>query len=161
MYNRTACRVIYADTDRMGNAYYANYFRWFEIGRSELIRSLGLTYKKIEESGIFLPVSEAHCKYFSPIAYDEMLTIETHLDRGMKGGFKFDYRIYRTDEQLAAEGYTRHPCVNTEGRVVRPPKFLTELFKIPNSKLQIPNNKKKQSNEEIFKQSLSQMTDDR
>lgn len=136
--NRTTCRVIYADTDRMGHAYYANYFRWFEIGRTELLRSLGMTYKRIEEGGLFLPVSEAYCRFVSPVVYDEVLTVETSIDRRIKAGFKFDYRIYRakeqqpegqqSEDQLAAEGYTRHPCLNGEGKVVRPPKFLTALF---------------------------------
>lgn len=128
-YNKTACRVIYGDTDRMGYAYHAQYFRWFEIGRTELLRSFGLSYKAIEEKGIFLPVSEAHCNYVTPIMYDDTLIVETGLDDGVKGGFKFNYRLYReSDNQLIAEGYTRHPCVNGDGKVVRPPQFLLDLI---------------------------------
>lgn len=128
-YNKTSCRVIYGDTDRMGYAYHAHYFRWFEIGRTELLRSFGLSYKAIEEKGIFLPVSEAHCNYVTPIMYDDTLIVETGLDDGVKGGFKFNYRLYReSDSQLIAEGYTRHPCVNNDGKVVRPPQFLLDLI---------------------------------
>ena len=58
--NRTTCRVIYGDTDNMGQAYYGNYFRWFEIGRTELFRSLGISYASVESRGIFLPVAEAY-----------------------------------------------------------------------------------------------------
>jgi len=126
--HRITCRVIYGDTDIMGYAYHANYFRWFEMGRTEMFRSLGLSYKGIEERGIFLPVSEAHCKFISPVRYDEVLIIETSLDTSIRGGFKFDYRLLRQeDEQLLAVGYTRHPCVNEAGKVVRPPGFLMDI----------------------------------
>ena len=73
--HRTTYRVIYGDTDNMGVAYYANYLRWFEIGRTEMFRHLGLTYSEIEARGIFLPVAEAHCKYLAPAHYDELLVI--------------------------------------------------------------------------------------
>ncbi|UCD77272.1 MAG: acyl-CoA thioesterase [Desulfobacterales bacterium] len=127
--HRTTYRVIYGDTDNMGQAYYGNYFRWFEIGRSEMFRFLGLPYKAVEENGIFLPVAESHCKYASPAKYDDVLVIETSLDTKLKAGIKFDYKIFKEDGQtLIAEGYTKHPCVNREGRVVRPPQFLREVI---------------------------------
>ena len=75
--HKTTIRVIYGDTDNMGQAYYGNYFRWFEIGRNEMFRSLGLPYKSVEERGIFLPVAEAHCKYCVAAQYDDVLVIET------------------------------------------------------------------------------------
>jgi len=130
MFNhRTTCRVIYGDTDNMGQAYYGNYFRWFEIGRSEMFRSLGLAYKTVEDKGIFLPVSEAYCKYSTPAKYDDMLMIETSLDTKIKAGIKFDYKIYREDgKRLLAKGYTKHPCLNREGKVVRPPEFIKEII---------------------------------
>ncbi len=123
-------RVIYADTDKMGIAYHGNYLRWFEIGRSELFRSLGLTYKQIETRGnVYLPVLEAYCKYRAPAQYDDVLTIDTTLDRSVKGGMKFEYRIIGEDEQtIVAEGYTRHAFVDNQGRIVRPPGFLKELL---------------------------------
>ncbi len=128
--HRTNCRVIYGDTDNMGQAYYGNYFRWFEIGRNEMFRSIGLSYKAVEERGIFLPVAEAHCKYAAPAKYDDILVIETAVDHKIKAAIKFDYNIYREDGQtLVAQGYTKHPCVNREGKVVRPPDFIKELIK--------------------------------
>ena len=128
--HRTLVRVIYGDTDNMGQAYYGNYFRWFEIGRSEMFRSLGLSYKAVEENGIFLPVSEAHCKYTTPAKYDDILVIETSLDNKIKAGLKFEYKIYDGDgEILLAQGYTIHPCVNGEGKVVRPPRFIKDFIK--------------------------------
>jgi acyl-CoA thioester hydrolase len=127
--HRTTCRVIYGDTDNMGQAYYGNYYRWFEVGRSEMFRSLGLPYKAVEESGIFLPVAESHCKYALPAKYDDILVIETSLDPKLKAGLKFDYKIFKEDGRtLIAEGYTKHPCVNREGKVVRPPPFLREVI---------------------------------
>jgi acyl-CoA thioester hydrolase len=126
---RSTCRVIYGDTDGMGVAYHANYLRWFEIGRSELFRFLGMTYKDIESKGFYLPVSEAHCKFISPVIYDDILIIEASLDAKIKGGMKFDYKIFvKNDEKHHAEGYTRHACVNHEKKIVRRPEFLTELI---------------------------------
>ena len=128
--NRTFNRVIYGDTDKMGFAYNANYFRWFEIGRTELLRSLGLTYKAVETKGISLPVSEAFCKYIAPVIYDDILQIETTLDTRIKGGMKFDYNIFSEDgEKILAKGYTKHACVDRNGRVVRPPEFLVKFIK--------------------------------
>ena len=77
--------------DRMGQAYYGNFFRWFEIGRTEFFRALGLAYREIEERGILLPVSETWAKYHSPALYDETIVIETSVDPGVRAGIKFDY----------------------------------------------------------------------
>ena len=127
--HKTTCRVIYGDTDNMGQAYYGNFFRWFEIGRNELFRSLGLAYATVESRGIFLPVAETYCKYSVPARYDDFLTIETSLDSRLKGAIKFDYRIFGQDEKtLLAQGYTKHACLNREGKVVRPPQFIKEII---------------------------------
>ena len=127
--HKTTCRVIYGDTDNMGQAYYGNYFRWFEIGRNELFRSLGISYASVESRGIFLPVAEAYCKYSVPARYDDLLMIETSLDTRFKGAIKFDYRIYSQDEKtLLAQGYTRHACLTQEGKVGRPPTFIKEVI---------------------------------
>ncbi len=127
--HRTTYRVIYGDTDNMGQAYYGNYFRWFEIGRSEMFRFLGLPYKTVEEKGIFLPVAESYCKYATPAKYDDVLVIETSLDPKIKAGLKFDYRIFKEDgKTLVAQGHTKHPCLNHNGKVVRPPQFLREVI---------------------------------
>jgi acyl-CoA thioester hydrolase len=129
MKHRTTARVIYGDTDKMGYAYNGNYFRWFEIGRTEMFRSLGLPYREIEERGIFLPLSECGAKFTTPARYDELLVIETTLDTALKGAIKFDYRIYREDgATLVAQGFTKHACVDSAGRVVRPPAFIRELI---------------------------------
>ena len=127
--HRTTYRVIYGDTDNMGIAYYANYLRWFEIGRTELLRAWGLPYSEIESRGLLLPVAEAQCRYLAPAKYDDLLIIEASLDTGYKGGLRITYRVMSQDEQnLHATGYTRHAFVNTQGRVVRPPKFMRDLI---------------------------------
>jgi len=127
--NKTKCRVIYGDTDNMGFAYYANYLRWFEIGRTEMFRSLGLTYKEIELKGIYLPVSEALCKYLSPVQYDDIIVIETTLDLAVRGGMKFDYCLFKEeDKKKIAKGYTKHACIDKNNRVVRPPDFLLKII---------------------------------
>ena len=126
---RTSYRVIYGDTDNMGIAYYANYLRWFEIGRNEMFRSLGVLYKDIEAKGVFLPVSEAFCKYIASAKYDDLLTIETKLDTAVKAGMKFDYEIFNEQGTLLVKGYTRHAYINADGKVLRPPKFLSEILR--------------------------------
>ncbi len=127
--HKTKCRVIYGDTDGMGIAYYANYLRWFEMGRTELFRSMGLTYREIEANGIFLPVSEVFCKFLDPVQYDDILIIETSLDTGVRAGMKFDYRLLSEDETaLIANGYTQHAFMDRKGRVVRPPAYLRKII---------------------------------
>ncbi len=126
---KTACRVIYGDTDNMGIAYHANYLRWFEIGRTELFRSWGLPYREIESRGILLPVAEAHCKYLTPARYDDVLNIEASLDPQTKAGLKINYRVLSEDgKNVHATGYTLHAFTNHDGRVVRPPAFMRKLI---------------------------------
>ncbi len=127
--HKTTIRVIYGDTDNMGQAYYGNYFRWFEIGRNEMFRSLGLTYKSVEERGIYLPVAEAPCKYCAAAQYDDVLVIETKFDAQIKGALKFEYEIFsERDHTLIAKGYTKHACLNGDGKVVRPPNFIKDVI---------------------------------
>jgi len=128
--HQTRYRIIYGDTDNMGIAYYANYLRMFEIGRTEMLREWGLPYSEVESRGILLPVSEVHCKYMTPAKYDEVLIIHSSLDMEMKAGLKIDYRITSEDKQTVhVTGYTRHAFLNREGRVIRPPGFMRELIR--------------------------------
>jgi acyl-CoA thioester hydrolase len=129
LYHHTHYRVIYGDTDTMGVAYHANYLRWFEIGRTELLREWGLPYREIEARGFLLPVAEASCKYLQPAHYDDVLTIEATLDPNIRGSLKIDYRILSEDrETVHATGFTRHAFVNPDGKVIRPPKFFLDLI---------------------------------
>jgi len=128
--HRTEYRVIYGDTDNRGVAYHANYLRWFEIGRSELFRSIGMTYKSIEEKGYFLPVSEAYCKFVNSAQYDDLIIIEAAVDTGMRAGIKFNYRILRkADEAELVQGFTKHAYMDSKGRVIRPPRFVKDILK--------------------------------
>jgi len=107
-------RVRYAETDQMGIVYYANYLVWFELGRVELLRSLGLAYSRLEtDHGCILPVVEASCRYRSPARYDDEILIETRPAMLRGPVLKFAYRILRKNPngdqpQLLAEGETVH-----------------------------------------------------
>ena len=127
--HQTDYRVIYGDTDNMGVAYHANYFRWFEMGRTEMFRALGIPYRDIEEKGFFLFIAEAKCRYLKPVHYDEIVTIETTLDKRVKGGMKFEYTIStRGGSELNARGFTKHAFVDPNGNVVRPPDFVKNII---------------------------------
>jgi acyl-CoA thioester hydrolase len=124
--NLTSYRVIYGDTDQMGVVYYANYLRWFERGRSELLRQIGLPYETIEREGFHFPVAEVNCRYVQPARYDEVINIETELTAIRRAILIFNYRIVRkADETLLAEGSTKHACVGRSGRLTRIPAGLT------------------------------------
>lgn len=127
--NLTSYRVIYGDTDQMGVVYYANYLRWFEKGRTEFLRESGTLYTSVEKMGLHFPVTEASCRYFSPARYDDEILIETRLTSLGRASLKFSYRISRKEESLLiAEGWTRHACVDREGKVTKiPPAFETAL----------------------------------
>jgi len=143
--HRTNYRVIYGDTDNMGIAYHANYFRWFEIGRTEMLRHLGMTYKAIEKKGYFFPVADVRCRFMTPVHYDDILIIETTLDDSVRGGLKFDYGIFSEDDRTAfARGYTKHACLDLAGRVVRPPRFIKELFDVEKNARETAGGKKSQ-----------------
>jgi acyl-CoA thioester hydrolase len=106
-------RVRYAETDQMGIVYYANYLVWFELGRVELLRSLGLAYSQLErEHECILPVIEATCRYKAPARYDDRILIETRAALLRGSVIKFAYRILRQDDGiepvLLAEGETVH-----------------------------------------------------
>ena len=127
---RAEQRVLYGDTDCMGVAYYANYLKWFEIGRTELFRTVGSTYRSWEGRGCFLPVYEAYCRYHKPARYDDIIRIETSFSLGGKLRLRFAYRLFhKGDGTLLAEGYTVHVCTDKDGRVIKPPPELRKLLK--------------------------------
>jgi acyl-CoA thioester hydrolase len=126
--NITYYRVIYGDCDSMAIVYYANYLKLFEIGRTELLRELGVTYRDVEDSGFFLPTTEAYLKYLKPARYDDLLTIETVIGFVKRASSRFDYSIYR-GEDILVQGYTIHACLDKENRIVRFPDFLLDLLK--------------------------------
>src|ERR1700677_4305217 len=112
----TQVRVRYAETDQMGIVYYANYLVWFEIGRVELLRSLGLAYSQLEtDHQCILPVVEANCRYKSPARYDDEILIETRPSLLRGAVIKFAYKIYRKTDQ---EGKERELLLLAEGETV-------------------------------------------
>ncbi len=114
----------------MGYAYNANYLRWFEMGRGEMFRNMGLTYKDIEARGYYMPLSHIECKFLSPVKYDDLLTIETTLDTSFKGGMKFSYRILDEDGNIVrATGSSKHAFVDKNRKIVRPPVFVVDVIK--------------------------------
>jgi acyl-CoA thioester hydrolase len=122
-------RVRYAETDKMGVVYYANYFVWFEVGRCDLLRGFGSTYRDLEGEGITLPVIEAHCEYRQSARYDDELEVKT---RGMVCSpvrIAFEYRIIRpADGALIAEGRTVHASIHAGGKPGRLPRALRECL---------------------------------
>ena len=131
----TEVRARYAETDQMGIVYYANYLVWFEIGRVELLRALGLAYSQLEiEHQCILPVIEASCRYRSPARYDDEILIETRPSLLRGSVIKFAYRIYRKanqegkERELLAEGETVHVvCDDQLNRKPLPEKYAAAL----------------------------------
>jgi acyl-CoA thioester hydrolase len=128
--HRFALRVRYADTDQMGWAYHGQYFRWFEIGRAELLRSLGRSYREIEdELGISLPVRDARCRYLRGARYDDPVVVETGLLARSRLGVTFAYRLVPQEGGPAlAVGRTEHFFMDRRGRPVRPPAEIAALL---------------------------------
>ncbi len=122
-------RVRYQETDQMGVVYHGNYFTWFEIGRTDLLRELGYSYRQMEKKNIMLPVIEADCKYKIPAKYDDELIINTRI-KGIKGiRITFEYRVIRReDQQELAVGKTIHAFVDNDLRPVNFKKLHPELY---------------------------------
>jgi acyl-CoA thioester hydrolase len=119
-------RVRYAETDQMGVVYHSNYLIWFEVGRVELIRQMGLDYKKMEEEeGCGISVVDVHARYRAPARYDDDLVIETRLLAARGAVVRFGYRILRVgDRALLCEGETMHVCVGKDMKKRNlPPKY--------------------------------------
>ena len=117
---KTRIRVTYRDTDQMGFVYYANYFVYFETGRTELLRELGRSYRSIEESGVYLPVLECTCSYQASARYDDLLELTSRVTRWTKAALDFEYECRRVaDGALLVTGTTRHAFMNADGRIVR------------------------------------------
>jgi acyl-CoA thioester hydrolase len=125
----TTVRVRYAETDRMDVVYYANYLVWFEVARADLLRSLGWSYREMEEAGVTLPVIEAHCEYRRPARYDDEVQIHTEGRLLSPVRMKFDYRIAVVGrDDTVATGYTMHAALDLAGRPCRLPSRVREVF---------------------------------
>jgi acyl-CoA thioester hydrolase len=116
----------------MGVVYYANYLVWMELGRVELVRSRGFAYKQLEQKeGLFLSVTEAHCRYLFPARYDQEIVVETEVVKASARGIEFGYRILSADpHRLLAEGSTRHLWLNREMRPARLPEKYRDSWQL-------------------------------
>ena len=122
-------RVRYAETDKMGVAYYANYLVWFEVGRTDLLRTLGWSYREMEEAGVILPVIEAHCEYRQPSWYDDELEVRTQGRLLSAVRIQFDYQLVRRgDDVTTAVGRTIHAALDADSRPCRLPERIRQVF---------------------------------
>ncbi len=124
----TQTRVRYGETDQMGVVYHANYLIYFELGRTELMRGLGLAYSECETGGVRLPVTEAHVRFIAGARYDEELAIGTRITSVSAVRVRFDYVVKsRQDDRLVAEGHTVLASLGENGR---PRRFPPEVRKL-------------------------------
>jgi acyl-CoA thioester hydrolase len=119
-------RVRYAETDQMGCVHHANYFVYFEMGRTELLRATGLDYRSIEQRGFYLVIAKANCRFRAPARYDDALVLRTTLTRVTPVRIEHSYQLLR-QEELLAEGETTLACVDKDGRLQALPP---ELFPV-------------------------------
>ena len=128
---KTEIRVRYADTDQMQFVYNGKYFEYFEVGRTEMLREIGLPYSKIENEGYQLPVLETYAKYLSPSFYDDILIVESFVKNYPVLKIHIDYRIYRKENNiLVTEGFTEHAFIKKDTKKPsRPPAFFVIAMK--------------------------------
>ncbi|MDZ7765256.1 MAG: thioesterase family protein [Melioribacteraceae bacterium] len=127
----TSIRVRYADTDKMQFVYNGKYLEYFEVGRTELLRSTGFAYSKLEKEGYQLPLIEANLKYKTPAVYDDVLNIEAVVTELYSAKVHIDYKVTRAeDDTLIAEGFTDHMFIKSDSKKpVRPPKKYINALK--------------------------------
>ncbi|HEY3975020.1 MAG TPA: thioesterase family protein [Candidatus Sulfotelmatobacter sp.] len=127
-FHETRLRVRYAETDQMGVVYHSNHLIWFEVGRVELMREMGFSYRDMErDDGRFIAVAEVQCRYRAPVYYDEEILIRTRLKTVRESVIIFSYELVRADNNvLVAEGETTHIVTDSKMKVAAlPEKYLT------------------------------------
>ncbi len=123
-------RVRYGETDQMSYVYHGNYAQYFEMGRIEWLRKLGLSYKKMENSGILLPVISLNINYLKPAKYDDLLTLKTILTKKPTARIEFEYELYNEDKELLTTANTTLAFVNKEtNKPARAPEYLLKKLK--------------------------------
>jgi acyl-CoA thioester hydrolase len=129
--NETRLRVRYVETDQMGVVYHANYLIWFEVGRVELLRQMGFSYRDMEANdGCCIAVIDARCRYKAPARYDDEVIIRTRLEHMRESVIRFAYEVVRSgDNTLLAEGETTHVVVDMEMKKTRLPKKYSDAFR--------------------------------
>jgi acyl-CoA thioester hydrolase len=126
--NETQIRVRYGETDRMGYVYYGNYLLYYEVGRTEMIRQLGLTYRQLEDNGTLLPVHSVQIKYIAPATYDDLLTVRTTLRDYPGVSINFEYEIINSAGKIINTAEVKLVFINSKtNRPVRAPKYFLDL----------------------------------
>ncbi len=128
--NETRIRVRYAETDQMGVVYHSNHFIWFEVGRVELLRQFGFSYRDMEsEDRCFIAVAEAKCRYRAPVRYDDEVVIRTRLLNVRESVIHFGYELCRADGLLLAEGETTHIVTDGNMKIMALPEKYMSVFR--------------------------------
>jgi acyl-CoA thioester hydrolase len=125
--NQTNIRVRYGETDQMGYVYYGNYAQFFEVGRVEWLRALGVSYKSLEESGIMLPVIQLNINYMKPAKYDDLLTITTIMTKKPLVKIEFDFEVHNENNDLLTTGYTSLVFMDMKkNKPIKAPQYLLD-----------------------------------
>ena len=125
----TSLRVRYGETDRMKYLHHGNYALYYEVGRTELLREHGISYRNIEDSGIILPVMEMNSHFYKPAMFDELLTIVTYIKEEPKVKFRFDYEIFNKKNELINKGFTTLVFADKKtGKPIKTPTLFKQLF---------------------------------
>ncbi len=126
----TRLRVRYAETDQMGVVYHANHFIWFEVGRVELLRQLGFSYRDMEQKdGCFIAVVDARCRYRAPAYYDDAIVVRTQVKNVRDSVIHFGYELLRDDGTLLAEGETTHIVTDAQMKTTTIPEKYMKAFR--------------------------------
>src|SRR3989338_3410600 len=125
--HETEIRVRYKETDNMGVVYYSNYFVWFEVGRTEYLRSRGVSYRELEEKGVYLMVVSAGCRYLCPARYDDVVRIRSWVPEVKHSSLRFEYTLFVGDTTIAT-GESVHVATDRSGKPIRIPKELKIAF---------------------------------
>ncbi len=127
--NETKLKVRYVETDQMGIVHHSNHYAWFEVGRTEYITEIGMTYKQMEENNIMIPVVESSCKYIEGAKYEDIIIIQTYIKELNGAKVIFNYNVVREmDGKILAKGSTTHAFVNEKFRVVNLKKFNPDVW---------------------------------
>lgn len=119
-YAEVELRVRYSETDQMGVVHHAAYFPWLELGRMEILRKRGKSYREIEEEGVFFPIVIANCEYFEPARFDDIILVRTWIQEIAGVKIRFENEVYRKkDRKLLARGFTIHVTTNRDGKPIR------------------------------------------
>ena len=129
-------KVYYKDVDQMGVVYYNRYYEYFEAARTELLQSMSIDVTSIENEGYFLPVITSHCDYKVGANFEDILLVNTMINKPPKATMRIDYEIYRSNNnELLVTGYTIHAFTDQSGKAVKPPKGLVDVLKSNNQSI--------------------------